>query len=110
VNGKQMQHFCYEKAVFLISFGLNLDEDVRFQKSFGLWLDLTDILKNQGWIWTAQYGSPLISDQRLLHNSSFSFAGICFFIRWCKSLRLFWLIHDQKKIIILVFGSVMWII
>jgi len=33
-----------------------------FEKNFGLCLDLDWGLKNQDWIWTTKYDSPLISD------------------------------------------------
>ena len=42
-------------------FGLHLDLDFTFEKSFGLWLDLNWVLKYQEWIWIAKYDSPLIS-------------------------------------------------
>jgi len=38
-----------------------LDLDFTFQKFFGLWLDLDQVLKNQDWIWIAKFDSPLIS-------------------------------------------------
>jgi len=38
--GKEMGHFCSEKAAFFKFFGLHLDLDFTFEKLFGLWLDL----------------------------------------------------------------------
>jgi len=56
-----MGHFCCEKAAFFEFFGLHLDLDFTFAKSFGLWLYMDPVLKNQDWIWIAKYDSPLIS-------------------------------------------------
>jgi len=36
VNGKEMRHFCCEKAAFFKYFGLHLDLDLAFEKTFGL--------------------------------------------------------------------------
>jgi len=55
VNGKEMWHFCCEKATFFKYFGLHLDLDFSFEKNFGLCLDC---FKNQDWIWFAKYDSP----------------------------------------------------
>jgi len=40
INGKEMGHFCCENAAFFEFFGLQLDLDFSFEKSFGVWLDL----------------------------------------------------------------------
>jgi len=40
VNGKEMGYFCCEKVAFFKLFGLHLDLDFTFEKSFRLWLDL----------------------------------------------------------------------
>jgi len=42
VNGKEMGHFCCEKAAFFKHFGLQLDLDFTFEQIFGL------ILKESG--------------------------------------------------------------
>jgi len=57
VNGKEMGHFCCEKTS-LFKF---LDLDFTFEKSFGLWLDLDWVLKNQDLIWITKYDSPFTS-------------------------------------------------
>ena len=36
VNGKEMGHFCCEKAAFFKHFGLQLDLDFTFEQIFGL--------------------------------------------------------------------------
>jgi len=46
--------------IFWTSFGL----DLKFEKVFGLCLDLYRVLSNQDWIWIAKYDIPLISGMR----------------------------------------------
>ena len=47
VNGKQMRHFCCEKAAFVKYFRLDLYLDFAFEKLLGLCLDLGWVLKKQ---------------------------------------------------------------
>jgi len=49
-NGKERGHFRCEKASFFKIFAFHLDLHFTFAKSFGLWLDLDWVLKNQDWI------------------------------------------------------------
>jgi len=46
-NGKEMRHFCCEKAAFFKFFGLHLEFDFAFENFFRLRLDLDQVLKNQ---------------------------------------------------------------
>jgi len=58
VNGKEMQHFCCEKAAFFKFYGLNLDLDHTFEKN----LDC-------GWTWTEFKKSGLDLDRKIWQSA-----------------------------------------
>jgi len=58
VNGKEMQHFCCEKATFFKYFVLDFTSKNCLDCG---WIGLS--FKNSGCIWIAKYDSPLISGE-----------------------------------------------
>ena len=57
VNGKEMGHFCCEKAAFFKHFGLQLDLDFTFEQIFGLILEESGLDLDRK-IWQSAHLSP----------------------------------------------------